>query len=319
MIRISDATGVPVFKQIVDQIIYMIEAGQLQDGDRLPSSRMLAASLHVNRNTVARAYSELRNRDFVRSRRRAGMVVHGAARARERVSVHVAAHDVLEQAVTRCLALGLSAEEIASLAYHQGVHAQRVEVTLAFVECNDERAEAFAAELSDRLELPVRPLVLGGFDGSDLEGTDLLITTFFHLAEVRRLAFGSKRNGAAPEVLAIVVAPHVQTLVRLAQIPKNERIGILYSTADQAEAIRLSLLETGLKNIEVLDSASKSAFDDVMIVVVPSENPELHTRVPSEVPVIEFGNVLDIASTRMVSEVVDELRDRKQKISPAAA
>jgi DNA-binding transcriptional regulator YhcF (GntR family) len=317
LIRISKATGVPVFKQIVDQILYMIEAGQLQDGDRLPSSRMLAASLHVNRNTVGRAYAELRDMGHVRSQRRAGMVVQGAAKARERVAAQEAAHQVLEQAVTRCLALGLSADEIATLAYHQGLHAQQAEVTLAFVECNDERAEAFANDLSERLKTPVQPLVLGHFEPSDLEDTDLVITTFFHLAEVRRLSRRVERPDGAPEVLGIVVAPHVQTLVRLASIPKNQRIGIVYSTQDQAEAIRLSLEETGLRNIEVVTDTSAEALADVNIVVVPSENPELHRQVAGKAEVIEFGNVLDVASTRMVSEVVDELRDRKQRGPPA--
>jgi DNA-binding transcriptional regulator YhcF (GntR family) len=316
LIRISRATGVPVFKQIVDQILYMIEAGQLQDGDRLPSSRMLAASLHVNRNTVGRAYAELRDKGYVRSQRRAGMVVQGTAQARERVAAQDAAHQVLEQAVTRCLALGLSADEIASLAYHQGLHAQQGDVTLAFVECNDERAEAFASELSERLEARVSPLVLGDFEPTDLAGTDLVITTFFHLAEVRRLSYEAQGGNGVPEVLGIVVAPHVQTLVRLASIPKNQRIGILYSTPDQAEAIRLSLEETGLRNIEVLTDTSEQALADVKIVVVPSENPELHRQVAGKAEVIEFGNVLDTASTRMVSEVLDELRDRKQKSTP---
>ena len=63
MIQLSTSSGVPIFKQIVDQIVYMIEAGQLTDGDRLPSSRMLAANLHVNRNTVARAYAQLGDSD----------------------------------------------------------------------------------------------------------------------------------------------------------------------------------------------------------------------------------------------------------------
>ena len=52
-IRLNHATGVPVFQQIVEQVAYMIETGVLDDGDQLPSSRMLADNLHVNRNTVA--------------------------------------------------------------------------------------------------------------------------------------------------------------------------------------------------------------------------------------------------------------------------
>ena len=45
MIRINESSGVPVFQQIVEQVTYMIETGQLDDGDQLPSSRMLADNL----------------------------------------------------------------------------------------------------------------------------------------------------------------------------------------------------------------------------------------------------------------------------------
>src|SRR5687768_18593927 len=74
-IRLNHATGVPVFQQIVEQITYMIETGQLDDGDQLPSSRMLADNLHVNRNTVARAYGELGKRGLVSSQGRRGLAV----------------------------------------------------------------------------------------------------------------------------------------------------------------------------------------------------------------------------------------------------
>src|SRR3954468_7134079 len=188
MIQLSASSGVPIFKKIYDQIVYMIEAGQLADGDGLPSSRMLAANLHVNRNTVARAYAELRDRGYIESRRRNGMVVTGAESVRREAIRHREAQRVLTEAVRECLELGLSADEIATIAYHESLQAQHDALRLLFVECNAERAESFSSKLSERLEMPVEPLVLGDFSARDLGGADLVITTFFHLAEVRALA-----------------------------------------------------------------------------------------------------------------------------------
>jgi DNA-binding transcriptional regulator YhcF (GntR family) len=306
MIQLSTSSGVPIFKQIFDQIVYMIEAGQLADGDGLPSSRMLAANLHVNRNTVARAYAQLRDRGYIESRRRNGMVVTGAESVRREAIRHGEAQRVLNAAVTQCLELGMSADEIATIAYHESLHAQHDALKLLFVECNVERAEEFSSKLSERLEMPVEPLVLGAFDANDLAGADLVITTFFHLSEVRALA-----RETSTEVLAIVVAPHVQTLVKLAQIPKNKRIGILYWTQDQAETIRQSLVDTGLGRIEVLGSASADELEGIDLLVMPSENPELREQVGDTVPVVEYGNVLDEASVRMVVGVLDDLRGRR--------
>jgi GntR family transcriptional regulator len=311
MIQLSTSSGVPIFKQIYDQIVYMIEAGQLGDGDGLPSSRMLAANLHVNRNTVARAYAELRDRGYIESRRRNGMVVSGAESVRREAARHEEAQRVLSAAVTQCLELGLSADDIATIAYHESLQAQNDALRLLFVECNAERAESFSSKLSERLEMPVEPLVLGELGADDLSGADLVITTFFHLAEVRALSRSVSERQAAPEVLAIVFAPHVQTLVKLAQIPKHKRIGILYWTQDQAETIRQSLIDTGLGRIEVLGTASREELEGIDLLVMPSENPELREQVGDAVPVVEYGNVLDEASVRMVVDVLDDLRGRR--------
>ena len=96
-IRLNHATGVPVFQQIVEQITYMIETGQLDDGDQLPSSRMLADNLHVNRNTVARAYKELEAEGLVTTRRRAGTVVAPHAQPLD-VALHRSAADYATKA-----------------------------------------------------------------------------------------------------------------------------------------------------------------------------------------------------------------------------
>ncbi|MBP1607546.1 MAG: transcriptional regulator, GntR family, partial [Acidobacteria bacterium] len=53
------ATGVPAYRQIIDQVLGAIAAGTLQGGDQLPTVRQLAVDLSINPNTVVRAYREL--------------------------------------------------------------------------------------------------------------------------------------------------------------------------------------------------------------------------------------------------------------------
>jgi DNA-binding transcriptional regulator YhcF (GntR family) len=65
----------PLSLQIVRQLQEAIEAGRVARGTRLPSTRSLARTLGVSRNTVLTAYEELAARGFVRSRRGAGMYV----------------------------------------------------------------------------------------------------------------------------------------------------------------------------------------------------------------------------------------------------
>ena len=63
----------PLALQIVHQLQEAIEAGRVTRGTRLPSTRLLARTLGVSRNTVLTAYDELVARGFVRGRRGAGM------------------------------------------------------------------------------------------------------------------------------------------------------------------------------------------------------------------------------------------------------
>jgi GntR family transcriptional regulator len=52
-------SGVPIYRQIQDQIRYGIASGKLQPGEQLPTVRSLAVDLGVNPNTVIKAYTEL--------------------------------------------------------------------------------------------------------------------------------------------------------------------------------------------------------------------------------------------------------------------
>ena len=59
LLQINFKSGMPIYLQIVDQIKAAAASGALQAGEALPSIRPLAEELRVNRNTVAKAYTEL--------------------------------------------------------------------------------------------------------------------------------------------------------------------------------------------------------------------------------------------------------------------
>jgi GntR family transcriptional regulator len=59
LFQINYKSGKPVYLQVVDQVKAATASGALQAGDPLPCIRPLAEELRVNRNTIAKAYSEL--------------------------------------------------------------------------------------------------------------------------------------------------------------------------------------------------------------------------------------------------------------------
>jgi GntR family transcriptional regulator len=58
-------SGVPAYRQIIDQVMGGIAAGTLRPGHRLPTVRQLAVDLDINPNTVVRAYRELEIREVL--------------------------------------------------------------------------------------------------------------------------------------------------------------------------------------------------------------------------------------------------------------
>ena len=60
-------TGKPVYLQLVDQVKAAAASGAMQAGEPLPSIRPLAEELRVNRNTIAKAYTELESQGVIES------------------------------------------------------------------------------------------------------------------------------------------------------------------------------------------------------------------------------------------------------------
>jgi len=65
LLQINYKSGKPVYLQVVDQIKAAAAAGTLQSGEALPTIRPLAEELRVNRNTIAKAYTELENQGII--------------------------------------------------------------------------------------------------------------------------------------------------------------------------------------------------------------------------------------------------------------
>lgn len=68
-------SGIPVYKQIIHQVQAAITAGQLKEGDQLPTIRALHLQLNVNPNTVAKAYRELAHLGLVSAEHGSGCFV----------------------------------------------------------------------------------------------------------------------------------------------------------------------------------------------------------------------------------------------------
>lgn len=127
-LQIDPHSGLPVYRQIMDQIKYHLAAGSLRPGDQIPSIRDLAQLLAVNPTTVVKAYTELEHEDVIEMRPGKGaFVCERAPRLSElertRALRRTARQLAVEAAQMRAspeLVLGLVKEELAGLRQESG-------------------------------------------------------------------------------------------------------------------------------------------------------------------------------------------------------
>ena len=73
--QLDPKSGVPFYRQIIDQIRYGLASGQLSVGEQLPTVRALAVQLKVNLNTVSKAYRELEIQNLLETQQGTGTFI----------------------------------------------------------------------------------------------------------------------------------------------------------------------------------------------------------------------------------------------------
>lgn len=75
MFTLNPASGIPIYRQLMEQVRRMVSSGQLSPGDPLPSVRELALTHAVNPMTISKAYSLLENEGLLERQRGKAMTV----------------------------------------------------------------------------------------------------------------------------------------------------------------------------------------------------------------------------------------------------
>ena len=73
--KLDPKSGVPFYRQIIDQIRYGVATGSLNVGEQLPTVRALAVALKVNLNTVSKAYRELEIQNVLETQQGTGTFI----------------------------------------------------------------------------------------------------------------------------------------------------------------------------------------------------------------------------------------------------
>ncbi len=111
-ILISNASGVPIYEQIEEQIKSQIMTGELAAGDALPSMRILAKELRISVITTKRAYEDLERDGYIETVVGKGSFVKGVSGEIMKESMLYAIEELLDKAVDKAMLGKVSLSEL---------------------------------------------------------------------------------------------------------------------------------------------------------------------------------------------------------------
>ena len=106
--RLDLRSGVPVYRQIIDQVMGGMAAGRLAGGHQLPTVRQVAVDLEINPNTVVRAYRELEIRGVLETQQGTGTFISQQKVKRDDLERQRQLNQLVDEFVSRAGAAGFS-------------------------------------------------------------------------------------------------------------------------------------------------------------------------------------------------------------------
>ena len=110
--RLDDRSGVPVYRQLIDQVMGGMAAGALAAGHQLPTVRQVAVDLSINPNTVVRAYRELEIRGVLETQQGTGTFISHQKVKRDDVERERQLTQLVADFVARAGAAGFTIEDL---------------------------------------------------------------------------------------------------------------------------------------------------------------------------------------------------------------
>jgi GntR family transcriptional regulator len=109
--RIDTRSGLPIFRQLYDQIERQILGGKLSPGEQMPSVRELSVELKINPMTLSKVYSMLESGGYLERKRGIGLFVASGKRSNINSEKHRIVSSVLRSAALEVIQLGVDEKD----------------------------------------------------------------------------------------------------------------------------------------------------------------------------------------------------------------
>jgi GntR family transcriptional regulator len=294
---ISRKSGIPIYVQLKSQIKDLVQRGIWVTGHRLPTERELALQLGVSRNTVSMAYNELEAEGIISRRQGSGTYVSVGEDSLERAGRKERLIKMIDLAMEEASHIGFSIEDFTAIVMLQVRERKELleQLQVAFIECNREQLDYFTRELELGSGVAIHPLLLddlrAGTEGerNKLARMDLVVTTFYHLDEVREL------GAPADKILGIALEPELASIVHIARIPRETVVPVVCLTQTFGASVVEALSNVGLTFNEapIITSRNLKEVQRVLtglkwVICSPSRKKDVEAVAKPGTQIIEF-------------------------------
>ncbi|GAB6992289.1 GntR family transcriptional regulator [Paenibacillus pini] len=128
IIRLDMQSELPIYTQLMNQIIEGIASGSLQPGESLPSVRSMASDLGVNLHTVNKTYTLLKQEGFILVHRQKGVVINPEGMPEITAEYEHKLHGQLKPVVAEAICRGMSQDQLLTIIkdmYKQIAHGRK--------------------------------------------------------------------------------------------------------------------------------------------------------------------------------------------------
>ncbi len=321
-IPLDRSSGIPLYIQIKDGLRKLLSSVPDEREAVLPPQRELAEQLRVSRNTVSMAYSELEREGLVASHVGKGTLVVSPAKRLEGRNLRERLARAIEHSVEEALSMGFTTEQFAEAV--DGFLRERKRrlrnIQLAFVECNREQLQYFSKHLRLDPGVVVTPILLSDIHKDpakmlrELRSADLVVTSFYHIEELEKLM---PQDG--PPLVGVNLQPEMSTIVNIARIPNDTRIGLVAASKRFISEIRDTLEQVNVDSSHVKEFAGKETEElrkfiqgvDALIVS-PSRRKEVSALADGR-PVTEFLFAPDEGSANNIRISLFDLKQQRKE------
>ena len=309
--------GEPLYKQLQSILLEKIRIGVFRGG-RLRPVRQVADGYGVSVNTVLRAYSELQKDGYVTGNVGRGTFIITDPESLKTQNRETLLRNLIKHSLEEAMSNGFTMEEfewtVKDYITQQKDLFSRVHV--AFIECNIEQLRYFSNHLELDPSIQTVPILLSELEEQPkearkkLQSCDLILTSFYHMSEVNGYV-----GNIGKKIIGINLEPEVRTIVELAKISPEARLGIVTTSNRFKNILKEIIAGLGLTFREVLETNTRDeekihrlVANCDTVLVSPRQREIVEKYVKAGTKIIEFVFSPDRTSINNIKVALLELQ-----------